>query len=155
MSRNIIEVPAPNTVEVVSPKSTIETAVVNETVISSSQCRAIEVPSALALSLSNLNVALDAQPDKINIVEVGGTVSDHIEVLNKAERKDLVEDSPSAGDITQYYGVAAPFSANDDAVWLVSRQIFTKDGGVFDAEKKFASKGYDKTWDGRLSHIYT
>jgi len=155
MSRNIIEVPPPNSISISNPKSTIETAVINETVISSSQCKTVEVPSALELSLSNLNVALEAQPGTMNIVEVGGVISEEIEVLNKAERVDLVEDSPGAGDFTKYYGVAAPFSGNGDAVWLIFQRIFTQDGGVFDSEKKFASKGYDKVWADRLSYTYT
>ena len=85
----------------------------------------------------------------------GPTSGDEISVLNKAEQKNTVEDSPGIDDITVYYGIANPQSALADPVWLVTRQIFLADGNAFDSQKTFASTLYDQVWNDHLSLTYT
>ncbi len=80
--------------------------------------------------------------------------SSEVIVLNKAERKDVVEDSPSAGDITVYYGIADPLSDTADPVWLITQTVYLADGDSFDAIKLFASNAQDQVWDDHLTLVY-
>lgn len=82
-------------------------------------------------------------------------VSEEEFMLTKAVEKDVIEDSPGAGDITIYKGTAVAQTLTSAASWLVSRETFTVDGDLFDSSKKFASGAEDQIWDNRLSLTYT
>lgn len=75
-----------------------------------------------------------------------------LDVLNKAEQKEIVYDSPSVGDITIYYGIAEPLSLTSDPVWLITRTIYVAPD--LDSTKKFASASFNKVWDDYLTHTY-
>lgn len=117
---------------------------------------------AVSLTLSETPVAVSVQSAIINVVTGGiqgpqgppGLTGDEL-LLTKTERKDLVEDSPATGDITVYHGTAAIGSADGDAVWLISRKILTKDGGLFDIAKLYASSTENQIWNNRLGLSYT
>ncbi|MCP3669170.1 MAG: hypothetical protein GY814_01775 [Gammaproteobacteria bacterium] len=80
--------------------------------------------------------------------------SSEVIVLNKAERKNVVEDSPSTGDITVYYGIANPLSDDADPVWLITQTVYLADGDSFDAIKLFASDAQDQVWNDHLTLVY-
>lgn len=124
----------------------------------------------VTLSIVDSPVAVEVQSTSISVVTgatqgpqgpigvtgpQGPTNGDEISVLNKAERKDTIEDTPSAGDITVYYGIAVPQSLETAAVWLITKIIYTKDGGAFDSAKTYASTTENMKWSDHLIHTYT
>ena len=119
----------------------------------------------VTLSLVNTPLSVNVQNVQTKVVSAAiqgpqgpagaGGGGDEIAVLNKAERSDTVEDSPSAGDITVYYAIAAPQTAEASLAWLVTRTIYLADGGAFDSSKTFASLAEDQDWTNHLTHTYT
>jgi len=150
-----------NKVAVNSAQVIVAPVIVNNQVTTPAQVQVITPANTqVALRLVQTAVAVSVQSDTINILAVGiqgpaGPLSNEISVLNKAERTDTVENIPAVGDITLYYGIAAPQSANASAVWLITRAIFLKDGGAFDSEKLFASLVENQIWDNRLALSYS
>ncbi len=124
----------------------------------------------VTLQLVQTPVAVSVQSDTIGVITAatqgpqgiqgpagppGTGTGDEINVLNKAERQDTVEDAPGVGDITVYYGIADPQSLDAAASWLITRQIYTADGEAFDSAKRFASPDEDQIWDNHLALVYT
>lgn len=150
-----------NKVAVSSAQVVVSPVIVKNQVVVPNQVQVITADNTqVNLRLVQTALAVNIQSDTINILAVGiqgpaGPLSNEINVLNKAERKDTEENTPGAGDITQYYGIAAPQSANASAVWLITRTIFLKDGGAFDTEKLFASLVENQVWDNRLALSYS
>ena len=150
-----------NQVAVNSSQVVVAPVIVNNQVVTPAQVQVISPANTqVNLRLVQTALAVNVQSDTINILAVGiqgpaGPLSNEISVLNKAERKDTVENTPGAGDITLYYGIAAPQSANASAVWLITRKIFLKDGGAFDSEKQYASLVENQIWDNRLALSYS
>lgn len=164
MSLNTVQVSnVTNQVQVTSPVTVVTPEYKNHTVVVDGQVHVLEVTTKkVTLTLVQTPVAVNVQSSIINVLTGGfrgppgvDAVSDEIIVLNKAERTDTVEDTPAAGDITVYYGIAAPQSLNASAVWLITKQIFLRDGGGFDSEKRFASVVEDQIWDNRLLLPYS
>ena len=127
---------------------------------------ATQVADKTTLRLVETPVAVSVISDTISVISGGiqgpqgpagvDATSDEIIVLNKAERRDTVEDVPSVGDITVYYGVADPQTLPSAGSWLVTRLIYTADGGAFDSVKTFAGTGIeDQVWDNHLALSYS
>lgn len=150
-----------NQVAVSSARVVVSPVIVNNQVTAPNITQVINAANTqVNLRLVQTSLAVNVQSDTINILAVGiqgpaGPLSNEISVLNKAERKDTEENTPSAGDITQYYGIAAPQSLNANPVWLITKTIFLKDGGAFDSEKLFASLVENQIWDNRLALPYS
>ena len=150
-----------NKVAINSSQVVVAPVIINNQVVTPAQVQVISPDNTqVNLQLVQTALAVNVQSDTINILAVGiqgpaGPLSNEISVLNKAERTDTVENIPAAGDITQYYGIAAPQSANASAVWLITRKIFLKDGGAFDSEKQYASIVENQIWDNRLALSYS
>jgi len=149
-----------NKVAVNSSQVIVAPVIINNQVVTPAQVQVISPDNTqVTLRLVQTSLAVNVQSDTIKILAVGiqgpaGPVSNEIDVLNKAERTDTEEDTPAPGDITIYYGIAAPQSLNASAVWLITRKIFLKDGGAFDSEKRFASLVENQVWDNRLALSY-
>lgn len=162
---------APNIVAVSNPTVSVIPEIVQHTVTLGGKTTTVNVATQNVTVRSVENpVAVSVQSATIGVVSggvqgpegaqgptgpQGPTSGDEITVLNKTERKDIVEDVPSTGDLTIYYGVANPQSATSSPVWLITRQVFLADGEFFDSDKKFASPNYDQIWDNRLGLTYT
>lgn len=164
MSVNTVQViNATNRIQVISPVTVVTPEVTEHQVTVDGQVHILEVTTKkVTLTLVQTPVAVNVQSSIINVLAGGfrgfpgvDAVSDEIIVLNKAERTDTVENTPSPGDITVYYGIAAPQSLNASAVWLITKKIFLRDGGGFDNEKRFASKVEDQIWDNHLILPYS
>ena len=162
IEQNVVAVNNPNLVQIADIDTAVTVGNIVHTVSASN--------AQVTLKLIQNPVAVSVQSATIGVITggiqgpegaqgptgpQGPTSGDEITVLNKTERKDVVEDSPSVGDITIYYGVANPQTATSSAAWLITRQIFLADGGVYDSDKKFASPDYDQIWDNRLGLTYT
>jgi len=159
--RSVSLQPVTNKVTVNNAQTVVSPVIINNQVTTPAQVQVITPNNTqVSLKLVQTSLAVNVQSDTINILAVGiqgpaGPESNVISVLNKAERTDTVENIPAAGDITIYYGIAAPQSANASAVWLITRKIFLKDGGAFDSEKRFASLVENQVWDNRLALSYS
>ncbi len=171
MNNSITAVTVINSISIVGITTLVEPAILNPTVsIDGLPTQVLLSDDKVTVSLVDSPVAVEVQSASISVITgatqgpqgpigvtgpTGPTNGDEISVLNKSERKNTVEDSPSTGDITVYYGIAIPQSLNNAAVWLITRTIYLADGGAFDSEKKYASLTENKIWDNHLSFIYT
>jgi hypothetical protein len=155
-----------NKVIVTSPVTTVTPENIDHTVVVDGTTHVLSVSSPnVTLRVVQNPVAVSVQSATIGVVTGGvqgpqgppglDATSDEIIVLNKAERQDTVEDTPTAGDITVYYGVATPQTLDSSALWLITRQIYTADGEAFDSAKRFASVAEDQIWNDRLGLTYT
>lgn len=114
-----------------------------------------DVSPDLSIPDTRLSIRV-AAPYQVTQIGIQGTVSGDYElVAEKTERTDMEEDTPNPGDITVYLGKAAIGASESDPVWLITKQVFIKDGNLFDGSKKYASSGENKKWTDRLSHPYT
>lgn len=157
-----------NTVALNSITTTVSPVVkINTVTLDNSGVSVEVVTNSITLAVSTTLVSVAIQSPVVSVIAIGSQgpqgiqgpsgnegTGDEISVLNKAEQKDTIEDSPSVGDITVYYGIASPQTATSAASWLITKQVFLQDGGVFDSSKKFASTTENQVWDNRISLMY-
>ena len=177
MSNSVALTTTKNSVSVTGLTTLVEPLTTDVTVVVAGSPTTITVnDTKVNLSVAETIVAVTVQSDTISVISAatqgpqgpvgsqgpvgttgpqGPTSGDEFSVLNKAERNDTVEDAPATGDITIYYGIAAPQSLETAAVWLITKFVYLKDGGAFDGSKTFASITEDMKWSDHLIHTYT
>ena len=113
------------------------------------------------ITATSLSQTVTVQPATVNIVTTGtqgpAGISQQEEDLKQDKEFEILDDTPSAGDVTVYEGYYIdPTAATSEAKFRIYKTLVPANG--LGAYKRIAEEGsyttYDQVWDDRASLTY-